>query len=300
MNPEEYLQTGDLDQALKTLQIEIRSNPAKAELRVFLFQLLSVLGQWDRAITQLNVAAELDTDARLLAQMYRTALNCEVLRADVFAGKRSPLIFGEPSEWVVRLTQALPLLAQGEHAAAAELRDEAFENAEAVSGQIDGKPFAWIADADARLGPVLEAIIDGKYYWVPFERISEIVIEAPQNLRDVVWASAHFMWTNGGQTVGLIPARYTGSEQQSDGGFRMARKTDWVDGGSEYFLGLGQRMLATDEGEHPLLATRSISLSQEDAEEAPATDELAGEVPAGDVPVAETPGGESREGGGDG
>jgi len=290
MHAEEYLQTGDLDQALETLQADIRANPSKAELRVFLFQLLSVLGQWDRAMTQLNVAADLDPDCRMLAQMYGTALNCEALRAQVFAGKRSPLIFGEPPEWVVRLTQALPFLAEGEHAAAAELRDEAFDAADAVSGRIDDQAFEWIADADPRLGPVLEAIVDGKYYWVPFERIAEIVIEAPQNLRDVVWAPAHFMWANGGQAVGLIPSRYPGSEGQEDGSFRMARRTDWVDKGSDYFLGLGQRMLATDQGEAPLLETRRVSLDRE-----PIADTAAGQAPPADIPA-----GEPEEGGGNG
>ncbi len=297
MHAEEYLQTGDLDQALSTLQAEIRSNPSKSDLRVFLFQLLSVLGQWERAITQLNVAAELDPDSRMLAQMYRTALNCEALRADVFAGKRSPLIFGEPSEWVVRLTQALQLLAKGEHAAAAELRDEAFGAAETVSGRINDQAFEWIADADPRLGPVLEAIIDGKYYWVPFECISELVIEPPQNLRDVVWAPAHFMWTNQGQTVGLIPTRYPGSEQEQDGSFRMARKTDWVDRGSDYFVGIGQRMLATDRGEIPLLEARSISLDHEVAADAPEAQAPPAAADAGDEPA---PAAEPQEGGGNG
>ena len=34
--------------------------------------------------------------------------------------------------------------------------------------------FEWIADADDRLGPVLEAIVNGRYYWVPFERVRRI------------------------------------------------------------------------------------------------------------------------------
>ena len=48
------------------------------KLRVFLFQLLCVLGQWERALTQLNVAAELDAQALAMAQMYREALQCEM------------------------------------------------------------------------------------------------------------------------------------------------------------------------------------------------------------------------------
>ena len=77
MQAEAYIQSGELEKALDLLTKEIRKNQAKVELRIFLFQLLSVLGQWKRAIIQLNVAAEMDSDAWLMAQIYRSALNCE-------------------------------------------------------------------------------------------------------------------------------------------------------------------------------------------------------------------------------
>jgi type VI secretion system protein ImpE len=264
MQAEHYLQAGDLEKALATLTESIRSNPAKVELRIFLFQLLSVLGQWERAITQLNVAADMDSDALLMAQVYRPALNCEVLRAAVFRGQRTPLIFGEPLEWMVWLTQVPGLIAAGKFEAAAELRDQAFESAPAVSGRIDGQAFTWIADADTRLGPTLEAIVNGKYYWIPFERIREIRIDKPVNLRDVIWATATFTWANQGQAVGLIPSRYPGSEEAEDSSYRMGRKTDWQDSGNNLIVGIGQRMLATDQGEYPLLEIREVFLNHSD------------------------------------
>ncbi len=266
MQAEDYLQTGDLEKALASLTEAIRSNPSKVELRIFLFQLLSVLGQWDRAITQLNVAAEMDSNALLMAQVYRTALNCEVLRSNVFQGKRTPLIFGEPLEWMVWLTQVPGLMAAGEVRAAAELRDQAFEAASAISGQINGQAFTWIADADSRLGPTLEAIVNGKYYWIPFERIQAIRIDKPINLRDVIWATATFTWANQGQAVGLIPSRYPGSEEDADSSLRMGRKTDWRDAGNNLFFGVGQRMLTTDQGEYPLLEIREVFLDHSDSQ----------------------------------
>jgi type VI secretion system protein ImpE len=213
-------------------------------------------------MTQLNVAAEMDSDAMLMAQIYRPALNCEALRADVFHGRRSPLIFGEPLEWLAWLTQVPALLASGEIDGAADLRDRAFEAAPAISGRINGQPFAWIADADSRLGPTIEAIINGKYYWIPLERIQEVRINEPANLRDAVWATATFTWANQGQAVGLIPSRYPGSETETDSAFQLGRKTDWRDAGGGFFIGLGQRMLATDQGEYPLLELRELILQQ--------------------------------------
>jgi type VI secretion system protein ImpE len=258
---DELIRAGNLDEALDSLKDAVRKDPADWRLRVFLFQLLSVLGEWEGAIAQLNVVAEMNADCMLLAQLYRPALNCEALRAEIFAGKRTPLIFGEPAEWVVWLTQVPALLSEGKAAAAAELRDRAFEAAPPVSGMANGQSFEWIADADSRLGPVLEAIVDGKYYWIPFDHIRDIRIEKPQDLRDTVWIKAYFTWMNEGKSAGLIPARYAGSEQSAESAVRLARKTDWQDLGQNVFRGVGQRMLATDAGEYPLLEMRQIALN---------------------------------------
>lgn len=266
---EEFLREGRLAETLAKLQQQIRDEPAKADLRVFLFQLLSVSGDWDRALTQLNVAAEMDGEKMLLAEICRPALQCEALRTAVFAGKKSPLVFGEPEQWVGLLTQANQLIAEGQYGPARDLRDQAFEASPAISGYVNGQRFEWIADADTRLGPVLEVVVERKYFWVPFTRIKAIRVEEPKALRNVVWAEAQFTWTNGGQAPGLIPTRYAGSEASDDDLIRLGRKTDWAEHEGGHCIGLGQRTLATDAGEYPLLEIRSIVLDNE-VVEAPA------------------------------
>ncbi|MEE4376953.1 MAG: type VI secretion system accessory protein TagJ [Candidatus Competibacteraceae bacterium] len=267
---EQSLREGNLEESLAQLQDQVRKNPAKAEYRVFLFQLLVVLGQWQRALTQLNVLGEMDASTLAMVQTYREALRCEVLRAQVFAGQRSPLIFGQPEEWVALLLEALQLTAQGHYQQAQAVRENAFETAPTTSGSLDGQPFDWIADADTRMGPMLEAIVDGRYYWIPFQRISKITLEKPEDLRDMVWAPVQFTWANGGETVGLIPTRYPGSQDSNDSQILLAHKTEWNEHESDTFLGLGQRVLATDVAEYPLLDTRLIELeTAEDAAETP-------------------------------
>jgi type VI secretion system protein ImpE len=270
---EEFLRDGRLEDSLAKLQEQVRSDPAKADLRVFLFQLLSITGQWSRALTQLNVAAEIDGEKLLLAEICRPALQAEALRSAVFEGAKSPLVFGEPQEWVGWMIQANQLLAAGQDAAAQKLRDQALERAPAVGGTINGEAFEWVMDADTRLGPILEAIVDGKYFWVPLTRVRAIRIEEPKALRHVVWAEAQFTWANGGQAPGLIPTRYVGSEHSDDPLVRLARRTHWQQRAGEHYLGLGQRTFATDgERYYPLLEVRSIVLH--DAE--PAAVEAAG------------------------
>ena len=264
MEAEELLRAGRLEEAREALERAIRSNPTEAKLRIFFFQLLAVLGQWDRALTQLKVAAELDALHLLVAQMYGDALRCEAFRRQVFAGERIPLIFGEPQPWVGWLVQANTLTAQGNGEAAEELRQQAFEAAPAIEGIIDDDKFAWIADADSRLGPVVEVILKGQYYWIPFQRIQEIQLSPPKGLFDLVWAPAQFTWTNHGQAQGLIPVRYPGSEESPDDAVRLARKTEWLERPAGTCLGLGQRMLVTDRQEYALLSARRITLRPPD------------------------------------
>jgi type VI secretion system protein ImpE len=260
MDAEQLLREGRLDDALAQLKEQVRDEPAKSELRMFLFQLLSLVGDWDRALTQLNVAAEMDGEKFLIAEICRPALNSEALRTAIFRGERSPLVFGEPDEWVSWVIQANQMLAQGQHAAALELRDRAFEAAPAISGRLNGEPFEWIADMDTRLGPILEAVVEHKYFWIPFPRIKAIRVEEPKALRNMVWAEAQFTWANGGQAPGLIPSRYVGSESSDDDILRLGRRTSWSEPGEGHSIGTGQRMLATDSGEWPLLEVRSIVL----------------------------------------
>jgi len=273
MSEEQLLREGDLPGALASLQDRVRKDPAAVKHRVFLFQLLAVMGDWDRALNQLNVAAELDASTLAMAQVYREAIQCEVLRAAVFEGRRSPLFFGDPEEWAAWLVEALRLGSAGHHDQAQALRDRAFEQIPATTGKIDGAAFEWIADADPRLGPVLEAVVNGRYYWIPFARIQRLQIEAPADLRDVVWMPAYLQWANGGQAVGLIPTRYPGTESSEDGGLRLARKTEWIEETADACRGLGQRMLATDAGEYPLMDVRLIELdTATDSGEPPETE----------------------------
>ena len=273
VSPTLTLRDGKLADTLADLQARVRSDPADAKHRIFLFELLALLGQWERALTQLEVAGELNASALAMVQTYREALRCEALRGEVFAGRRSPLVFGQPEQWVALMIEALRLDADGKHAQAEELRATALETASPTAGrlrlgaqgaaaEVPGplEPFEWIADADSRLGPVLEAVVNGRYYWIPFRNIRALRVEPPADLRDLVWMPASFQWANGGEAVGLVPTRYPGSEAAEDDAIRLARRTDWIESGPRTFTGLGQRMLATEGGEYALMDLRRVEL----------------------------------------
>ena len=247
----------------------IQKQPQRSDLRIFLFQIYCVQGEWMKASTQLDVLLELDPSSKPMVETYREALRCEALRREVFDGKRSPLVLGAPQDWLAMMIEALRVDAEGRPDAAAELRARALESAPATSGKLDDAPFAWLADADSRLGPVIEAIVNGKYYWVPISRLIRIEIEKPADLRDFVWAPATLTLENGAANVALIPTRYPGTERETDNALRLARATDWREQPGGAWHGVGQRMLTTDQTEIALLDVRVLAFDTELVESAP-------------------------------
>jgi type VI secretion system protein ImpE len=153
------------------------------------------------------------------------------------------------------------------------LREKALVAAPTVPGKLQrhgekdpapdepGEPLEWIADADSRLGPMLELVMDGRYYWCPMHRIVRIDVDKPVDLRDAVWLCAMITFSTGGTKPGLIPTRYPGTEATKDGQLRLAQKTEWVEKSSGFYCGLGARVLTTDNGEYGLTEVRRIMLN---------------------------------------
>jgi type VI secretion system protein ImpE len=190
------------------------------------------------------------------------------------------MVFGKPQAWVAQLVEALQADVRGDHALATHLREQALEAAPTVGGTLNGEPFEWIADADSRLGPVLEVIINGKYGWMPFASVAGITFEPPTDLRDMVWAPVAIEFPNGGGTVALVPTRYAPMPEGTEASLRLSRGTDWLEISPGQYRGVGQRVLTTDQTELGLLDVRTLTLdvaadlgAEPDAAEPPASGE---------------------------
>ncbi len=249
---------GNLAAARELLQNKIRANASDLRLRVSLLQLLCVLGEWDRAKAQLEVVESLSPDDRSWINLLGPALMGETLRREVFAGRTTPLVLGEPSPWIAKLIQALR---PADPAAQAQLRNDAFEAAPANPVKVNGEELPWLADADSRLGPVLEAIMEGKYYWIPFDRLSRLSVAAPSDMRHLVWIPAQATWATGGESAVLIPTRYVGTEYSKTADLMQSRRTTWEELSPDHYRGLGQRMLTAGDRDFPLLDVRLIEWS---------------------------------------
>ncbi len=252
------LRRGDLAECRKLLFDHVRGHPEDAAARIFLFQFLALTGETERAKKQLELYAKMSPEALGFAAIYAAALDAEAERAEVIAGRVPPPIFGPPERWMALLGAALTADAEGDAEAAAALRVEAMETAPASPGTVDGKPFAWISDADARFGPMLEAVIDGGYHWLPLKHVAKLKLEAPSDLRDLVWMEGALTLANGGEFGVLIHTRYPGAATAEDPALTLARRTDWSAMAPGQDRGEGQRMLATDQEDLSILDVREI------------------------------------------
>lgn len=254
--------TVPVDTMMQQAMAAVRAKPNDASARMQLFRLFLVTGQWERALTQVDTASSLDASLGFTSMVYKQAIACERFRDEVFAGRRSPVVAGEPAQWLAMMVEALRVQTAGGAGAAGAvtLRAQALEDAPAVAGRLDGSAFEWIADADSRLGPVCECFIDGKYYWVPFDRIARIEIPEPDDVLDMVWAPAEVTFTTGGSKHVLMPVRYPGSEKSADDGVRMSRVTQWAGDDDSGWTGLGQRVWTTDASECGMLDVRVLEL----------------------------------------
>ena len=99
MDADQLLAAGDLDGARSALVETVRSNPADERAGMFLFQLLAVAGEWEKARTHLEALARISAEARMLATVYSMAMKAEEQRAAIFAGnERMPVIRGAWAE----------------------------------------------------------------------------------------------------------------------------------------------------------------------------------------------------------
>ena len=227
MNAKDLFQAGKIEEALKTLAAELRNDPTDVRRRTFLFELLCFAGEFDRAEKQLDLLSDLSKEAGMGTLLYRSAIQAERLRREMFDTKNFPKTAIEP------VTQSV----------------------------LNGAAFGSIEDADPRIGARMEVFAAGSYLWLPFAHIQSIRMEAPKRLRDLIWIPA-ILKTGpqcGGLNLGevMIPALTPLAFRHSDNAVRLGRQTVWeeVDGAA---VPMGQKLLLVDGEEFPILEVRTL------------------------------------------
>ena len=237
MKSDDLVRAGKLDEAVDWLSAHLRDNPVDARSRTTLFELLCFQGEYDRAEKHLAVLGEGNQDTQVGALLYHGALHAERLRREMFEKETYPA----------------PLPA----------------GAGQLAGSVNGKAFHTIADSDPRLGPRLEVLGAGDYFWIPFRQIQSIEIQPPKRLRDLLWIPARVTTAPGFQQreLGevLIPALTPLTFQHPEAEVRLGRLTEWCadEQGRERPYGL--KMLSVNGEDFPILEIRRLEIQTESA-----------------------------------
>ena len=244
MTADDRLRSADLAGARAELIETVKRAPGDPGARMYLWQLMALSGEWDKAVTHLRVLTQLSGEAQMLATVYNQAIAAEKARLDAYAGKAPFNVLVSSSPWIDTLAQALGALSRGEMEAGERLRGEAFDAAGDTPGTVGDQKFGWIADVDSRLGPCFEAVVSGRWGLIPFEAVTRIKTEGPKDLRDLIWLPVELFLRSGQSAAALLPARYPGSEAGPDA-VKLARATEWRSGpGGDQPI--GQRVWTTD------------------------------------------------------
>ncbi len=252
------LRAGDLAGARSALVEVVRSRPSDARARMFLFQLLAVAGEWDKARKQLQSLAQLSPEAQMLSVAYGQAIDAEATRAAVFAGTARIDVLANADGWAGQLAEAIELMARGDVDAGIAARDAAFDAAPDAGGRFNDIGFDWIGDADGRFGPAFEVIIAGRYGLVPFDAVEKIKCDGTRDLRDLVWLPIQLGMKSGQSIAAFLPSRYPGSETSPDTTEQLGRATSWH-ATSWGEAGRGQRIWTLSDGDdHGLLSLKTL------------------------------------------
>lgn len=253
-----HLKEGRIADAASALMEAVRSKPEDAGLRVSLFQLCCLTGNYERARNQIEVASKLDSKHLMLEKAYLPLIELEIEREQVAAGKKNPTILGEPEDWMAAHVKGAELAFQGEMEAAAALFAESQRGRSASAGTVNGTAFEGIADADDRFGPFLEVYLNQEYYWVPFSRLKRLASKPPQDMLDLLWMPADLVFSNEGELAAHLVCRYPGSDKSDDGQILLSRAADWQEPHAGVFTGMGVKTCRVDDKFVPLPEVREL------------------------------------------
>lgn len=232
MNPQDLFKAGKLNDAISSLSEQLRRNPEDSKSRTFLFELLCFSGDYDRAERQLDVLAHAGPQSEMGAMVYRSLLTAAKARQDIYSERSRS---APPSDAL---------------------------HAGNVRGNLNGRPFSSLVDANPRTGPNLEVFAAGSYVLIPFSLLSSVEVSPPRRLRDLLWIPAVIRtapaYQNRELGETLLPALTPFAAKHSNDAVRLGRETVWEEDEGGALCPVGQKILLVDDEEMPILDVRTL------------------------------------------
>ncbi len=260
----EHFESGNLREAIQAMNAEVKQNPTDANRRGFLAELLCFAGNADRADLQLDVLMKQDTAAPPPAVLlFRQLVRAELARQQFFSEGRLPEFLEPPPPHIALHLEASILLREGKQAEAMAKLVEAETQRPPVRGRRDGHPFEDMRDIDDLTAGIFEVLTsNGKYYWIPAERVESIEFHPHERPRDLIWRRSHMIVADGPDGEVFMPAIYVPPVPEVEDRIRLGRVTDWVGGDGVPARGVGQRTFLIGDESVPILEVTSIEFDR--------------------------------------
>jgi type VI secretion system protein ImpE len=262
MQAKDHFKAGQLAEAIAAAKEEVRAQPGNVSPRVFLAELLCFAGDAERAEQQLDTATQVDPRQAVGIALLRQLLRAEVARRQFHSEGRLPEFLDQPSEELKRRLSASIAIREGKLAEAAKLLEESEAARPRLRGVLNGQPFDDLRDLDDLTASFLEVLTtNGKYYWIPLERVESAEFKAPTGPEDLLWRSVKMSVRGGPDGEVYLPVLYHGSHAAPTDALRLGRATDWQGGDGSPVRGLGQRTFLAGDQDLGILELKSLEVT---------------------------------------
>lgn len=258
MNSKDFIRAGRLSEARQQLINEVKASPADMGKRTLLFQVHSLLGEWEKADRHLDVIATQDIKAEIGVQAYKNIVLAERERMEVVRNTRLPSFMPETPSYFELYRAACKKLAEKNIEEAEEFFTRIDNQIHPITGTLNGKGFEGFRDTDAYYAFFLEAIVHERYIWIPFESIRELSISPPRTLFDLLWVPAEVTTWEALSMKCYLPVLYAESFLHDDNQIKLGRMTDWNHLGGPFSKASGQHVFQVGEEETALLDIREV------------------------------------------
>lgn len=261
MNPSELFQAGRLGEAIAAATDQVKRSPADGGRRGLLAELLCFAGTGEG-----GPAARRPQRAGPPVGPRRRHVSPTDPRgtspAAILHRGHVPELLDKPDERVELHLAASIRIREGQQGEAAALLAQAEQLRPRSRGVSESRPFDDIRDLDDLTASFFEVYTtNGKYYWIPMERVERIEFRPPVRPRDLLWRRAHMAVAGGPDGEVYLPALYVGTHAAAEDQLRLGRSTDWRQPGEGPVRGVGQKMFLLGEETRGILAINELCFS---------------------------------------
>ena len=262
MTASQLYQSGQLQQAVASATQAVKERPTDATSRWLLCELLCFSGDLTRADLQLDAIGQQDMKLAVGVSQFRHLIRAEQARQQFYSEGRVPEFLDQPSEELKLRLEASIRVREGAVSEAAKLLEKAEELRRPLAGKCNGKAIGDFRDLDDLSASYLEVLTsNGKYYWVPLERVDRIEFTAPQRARDLIWRAASLAVQSGPDGQVYVPVIYPATSAQQEERLKLGRATEWQGGDGAPTRGLGQRTFLAGEEDLSIMQIETVEFT---------------------------------------